>query len=632
LAPVCLITGPVEDGGTIEAAGCNYDFFAELDVMDECGTIDYSYQIFNGETVTHQGFGQLESFITNHVTIAAGNLSDGSYVLRVRTTDQCQNEGFCNYTFDVVTGKKPSPVCLSSITVELTPEDVDNDGSLDTAMALIWAEEFDVSSSAPCGVSDADLQFYIERINGDSDFETLDTTVDEKFLSLGCDDVGTQMVRMWVLSPTGSSDFCDVYLMVQANSGGCPTSVPVFSNVEGSILTSDGVGVKDVTVNGALLEMTIESPSTDANGSYDMMFGLGEKVSITPAKDGDDVNGVNTSDLLLLANHISNASPISSPYLRIAGDVNFDGIINAFDILLMRDVILKNVPALPDGDSWRFVPTDYSFTSSFPESEDFPESVEMELDQENMRADFVAMKIGDLDLDRNTQLAGRSAEPMLMQIDDTPFKMGDKVEIRPYLPEEAVLLGMQFEIHFDPEALEFVGLKFEGELPVRDENFGLKYTEEGIIYFSWNEQRPLLINREKLIFGFDFTAKSNGRPSESISLTGQRLSATGYPEIGVSRPIALRFNGSDAQIQVGQNMPNPFRQTTVIPIILADSDIFTLVVTDLSGKIVLKRRISGIAGKQEIEIASGELNAPGVYYYTIIDNNSTITNKMILLR
>ena len=79
-------------------------------------------------------------------------------------------------------------------------------------------------------------------------------------------------------------------------------------------------------------------------------------------------------------------------------------------------------------------------------------------------------------------------------------------------------------------------------------------------------------------------------------------------------------------------MPNPFRQTTVIPIILADSDIFTLVVTDLSGKIVLKRRISAIAGRQEIEIASGELNAPGVYYYTIIDNNSTITNKMILLR
>ena len=71
--------------------------------------------------------------------------------------------------FTLETGKKPTPVCITSLTVELTPWDTDNDGVADTAAAEVWAYEFDRSSQAPCGYDDDDLEFAIEFLGDDND-------------------------------------------------------------------------------------------------------------------------------------------------------------------------------------------------------------------------------------------------------------------------------------------------------------------------------------------------------------------------------------------------------------------------------------------------------------------------------
>ena len=83
-------------------------------------------------------------------------------------------KSYCEYLITVEAGKKPSPVCITSLTVELTPWDTNQDGEIDTAGATIWAAEFDRSSSAPCGGEDEDLNFYIEFLeDGDTRNDTL---------------------------------------------------------------------------------------------------------------------------------------------------------------------------------------------------------------------------------------------------------------------------------------------------------------------------------------------------------------------------------------------------------------------------------------------------------------------------
>ena len=48
-----------------------------------------------------------------------------------------ESRATCEHNFTLETGKKPTPVCITSLTVELTPWDLDSDGDADTAAAEV---------------------------------------------------------------------------------------------------------------------------------------------------------------------------------------------------------------------------------------------------------------------------------------------------------------------------------------------------------------------------------------------------------------------------------------------------------------------------------------------------------------
>ena len=57
------------------------------------------------------------------------------------------------------------------------------------------------------------------------------------------------MVRLWVISPTGTYDYCDVLLIVQTNMGGCGD---ISSAVRGSITTELDDNIEQVEVTATL--------------------------------------------------------------------------------------------------------------------------------------------------------------------------------------------------------------------------------------------------------------------------------------------------------------------------------------------------------------------------------------------
>ncbi|NND08847.1 MAG: tandem-95 repeat protein [Saprospiraceae bacterium] len=245
-APACIITGPVGDGESIDAAGCAYDFVATVQVTDECGILAYAYELMeiSKDPVTVAS-GSIESS-ANTLEISLPKLTSGSYQLRVRTTDGCQNEGYCHYNFVLITGKKPAPVCVTSITATLNAMDLDNDGVIDTAMAVVWAEEFDASSLPACGGEVDELAFRIDIMDGTGDDTYLDDTT---FITVNCNNIPQVPVRLWVIDPSGSFDFCDVILQVDDNTGACRD---VSSQGTDTIQVSDGMQVQqqvDVRLN-----------------------------------------------------------------------------------------------------------------------------------------------------------------------------------------------------------------------------------------------------------------------------------------------------------------------------------------------------------------------------------------------
>ncbi|MFA6129241.1 MAG: T9SS type A sorting domain-containing protein [Bacteroidales bacterium] len=95
-------------------------------------------------------------------------------------------------------------------------------------------------------------------------------------------------------------------------------------------------------------------------------------------------------------------------------------------------------------------------------------------------------------------------------------------------------------------------------------------------------------------------------------------------------------NGKEEQTKgptvLEQNSPNPFNEYTFFSFKLAEAGPVTLKVCDLNGHIVavLLNGEQRFAGKHTIHFSPGQYNlAPGVFYYTLITKEQTISRKMI---
>ncbi len=214
-APDCTIDIPSQ----LTTPDCFYHLETNIHLEDGCGVIDYQWELLNTKTgsTLATGSGQHNSGSGNAIGLKIAGIPEGTYNLRLVARDDCQNERFCNQPFEVTTGKKPIAVCLSSLTVDLVPMDRDLDGSLDTAMAIIWAKEFNQSSTAACGASADGLTFRIAWEEG----EPVLPPPGASYLELGCEHAGSRNVRLYVLDHSGTWDYCTVRLIVQNNAGGC---------------------------------------------------------------------------------------------------------------------------------------------------------------------------------------------------------------------------------------------------------------------------------------------------------------------------------------------------------------------------------------------------------------------------
>ena len=222
LAPVCEISGPVENGGSVITGACAYDLNVNVLATDACGLQKYYWELKDitdskNIDVYDSGHGYLNTDTAEQFSILVEGLYPGNYKLKVTIEDKCNNESYCEYYVDIVSGKKPSPICITTLTARLNPWDLDNDGEVDTAKAVIWAGEFNSSSEVAC--HDDSIAYRIEFIDGDADSTYLE---DADSLVIGCEDVGQHIVRLWVLSyPSETVDFCDVVLVVQSDNTGC---------------------------------------------------------------------------------------------------------------------------------------------------------------------------------------------------------------------------------------------------------------------------------------------------------------------------------------------------------------------------------------------------------------------------
>ena len=622
MPPVCTITGPVEDGETISAAGCEYDFAASVDVADACGVIEYYWELKDVTKEPHvlvaDGYGDLNSETEDAFDISVEGLEDGDYKLKVRVTDDCQNESYCEYNFTLETGKKPTPVCITSLTVELTPWDTDNDGTADTAAADVWAYEFDRSSQAPCGYDDEDLDFRVEFLGDDND--SLDLDEDEDVLHVGCEHAGTQMVRLWVISPTGTYDYCDVLLVVQVNMDGCGD---ISSAVRGSIATELNDEIEKVEVTATLENGQELNGVTDVAGAYAIATNVvGQKVTITPVKNIGYDNGVSTLDLVKIQKHILGKSLLESDLRKVAADVNNDGKITALDLLDIRKLILGKTDAFEKVGSWKF------FNGITNEENYVVENIAGIMD-----IDWTGVKMGDVDYSNDpSQAAGRSGKALVFNVDNVELIAGNQYRVDFKANNFNDITGYQFTLNFDKNAMRVLNVE-SGALEVTADNFGLNRIDEGMLTTSWNGAEGMSIASGEVVFSLIVEATEAASLSDAITVNSRITSAEAYNSADQIHDVSLSFtNGAvETGFALYQNEPNPFKEVTQVGFNLPESMSATLTVYDVTGKVLKVVEGDYVKGYNQVSLKKADLKVTGVLYYQLDTEAFTATKKMIVI-
>jgi hypothetical protein len=584
---------PAIDGCIVDT-DCDTDITIPYpDIQDEC-SVDFEVNI-SGD------FGEFDD-IQGDITIS--DVVPGDYTIYYEVVDNCGNTSFDNVTVTVEDCKLPTPYCLNGLVVEI----------MQTGMIEVWASDLNLGSFDNCP---GDLIF------------SFSPDVNDSGVLYTCDDLGQQPVEIWVTDAAGNQDFCETFIVVQDNMGVCG-SAPI--SVAGLLVDELDNGLEDATVE--LSSGNMVQTTTDATGLFEFNSLIeGEDYSITPGHNLDHDNGVSTYDVVLIVKHILGVELLDSPYKIIAADANNSGSVSTLDVVDIRKVILQIEPEFPSNTSWRFVDASYAFPDEQnPFNPGFPEVINYnDIVVSQLNTDFIAVKTGDVNntASANNGVGGvddRSNGAFVVTADDRQLTAGETFTVD-FSAADLNVLGYQFTLEFDQEALELVDL-VEGV--ALNENFGLTKLNEGVITTSWNGAAA----KDAVLFSLEFKAAKSADLSELLKVSSRYTAAEAYNQNGGLMDVNLQFsNGvvATAGFDLYQNVPNPFQGETVIGFNLPTAGTATLTVYDLSGKVLKAVRGDFAKGYNAISISSADLPASGVLYYTLATDEDTATRKMIIV-
>jgi len=240
-----------------------------------------------------------------------------------------------------------------------------------------------------------------------------------------------------------------------------------------------------------------------------------------------------------------------------------------------------------------------------------------------LNANFVGIKIGDINGSVQANLtqgaSERSTGSVIFRTQDEILQAGEEYTLN--LSASKKLIGAQYTLEFNTEALTFVGL---GE-DMSAENFGLTRTSRGIITSSVNTTEAAQINHQVI-----FKALKTTKLSETLTINDNFTRAEAYDATGNILDIQLEIGANSTEgIVLLQNTPNPWVDATVIGFNLEKATRAEIRITNTAGKTLRVIEQSFEAGYNEVTIDGRGLGKQEVLFYTIRTNTHTATRSMI---
>ncbi|MFZ4634311.1 MAG: HYR domain-containing protein [Saprospiraceae bacterium] len=550
-------------------------------------------------------------------------LPNGIHRIRWIAEDACGNNTTCEYVFTLRDTLAPTLVCQGG-TFNLGPG-----GAYNLQSSSLFSSAID-----NCTPQNK-LNFSMRLVGSGNGFPLNPQGFPVTQLAFDCGDIGTQNIELWVADAGFNTTVCTTTVIIGDAVGFCSSS---FFDVGGNIKND-----KLVNYEGAEMSVAGLHPSgftfantavTGTNGNYfwSNIAPGGAKYTVKPFADDNPLNGVFTSDLVFIQNHILQRDTLDTPYRVIAADANKSGAVTGLDITEIRKLILGINSKFPKNTSWRFVDKTWVFNNILnPFNPVFPETITIDpVTKDEPNLDFVALKVGD---------ANGSAQPNnLISIDDrTAGQIEFAVEAEQPIGDrllqvsESVLLrirpmervaGYQFTLsHAGLELLELlpgIGMHLD--------NFGV-FPDKEALTTSWDGETDGA-------FELRLRVLKPGKLSDLLRVSGSITPAQAYRSIH-ERPldVALSFTESGLvqmpDFELYQNRPNPFNDVTWIGFYLPEATEATLRILDETGRLVYLLRAGFDKGEQYIAVNADELGATGVLYYELTTPTNRAVKKMV---
>jgi hypothetical protein len=280
------------------------------------------------------------------------------------------------------------------------------------------------------------------------------------------------------------------------------------------------------------------------------------------------------------------------------------------------------------------VDADYVFPDpTNPWAEQFPEIVNINNLEEYAQADFMAIKIGDVNLSSRANglqtLAPRSVQDVFeLKAEELEMKRGNEYTIS-FRGDMSTVEGYQFTMELDPTKVVLLDI-LDGM--AKAENFGV-FQEEGIITSSFNRNQATQVTGDDVLFSITLRATADAELSEVIGISSRYTAAEAYSisydDLAVGLAIGTETIGDEYALY--QNRPNPFSAETVISFKLPEAMEAKVEFKDVQGRTVRLLEGDFHKGYNEIRLKANELPASGVFYYTLHAGDFVASKKMILL-
>jgi photosystem II stability/assembly factor-like uncharacterized protein len=426
---------------------------------------------------------------------------------------------------------------------------------------------------------------------------------------------------------------------------GVSLTPPASANIAGGIQTIYGKLVNEVQVS--LSGGSTNNTATDLSGAYQFnALATGQSITVTPGKDINPRNGVTGFDIVAMKRQILQVDTLG-PYDLIAADINSNGVVTSYDVVLLTKLILEIDNDFAFNTSWRFVRGNYVFPnplSPFP----FPETINYNpLTASQFDADFIAVKIGDVNNSVNSSQFNGAEEKSFggalnFEMQNQQIRKGESITVSLTTNEFTDLLGYQFTLQFDEKTLEFQSAATTDLDGIGEQVFGERHVKNGQLTTLWTNALPVSMDKGTEVMRIHFVAKADGQLKELLTINSMHTTQEAYrgegtllePVLNWTAATATTLLNANTDITMGQNIPNPLKKggTSRITFNLPEATTASFELYDPFGKLIWSTNQNYPAGSHEVELKSELFTQSGVYLYHLkTKTGQSCTKRMLYL-